>query len=540
MLAAAAAAGAVALWLGGWSEPAERDAAAVVAPRPRAGARADAALRAAPRDEPTAAAVEPRSEARRTPVPRAVEREAAPPAAFVALHGVLVSAGGDEPLCGVRLGLSSYGVAEDAEVVTALDGTFFVPAWWGERLTRVRFLDLPSGANGRGEARNLRPEPREDGALSLRVELGAAYRLDLRLETGASARERGPFVAELQTDERAVRRGADGEPDWVVVPGSGRRLRVVSVDGALVGSARVAGTAGIHPGVVRVVLEEPAALSGTVRAEDGSSPQGVRVKLHPIELEGSAPAGQELEHDASYRFDVLQTGLYRLSVEHDDETSFEPFSRDVLVARGANEEHVVLRRRPSVGAVRGTIRSESGRFRRERMHVSLWGSEVMWLGADVAWREIGGEIVGTFEFPRVPPARPDWKLQVSPATLGLFEWSPGSLVVEPPCEDVVFVCHDDEPCEDLVLGAVDAETGEPLDFFHRYRRPGERREFHACGRYSPPSCTFHSFPLARGLEWTVQSKGYVERSGTLADFVADASAERPTRVLRVELERSGD
>ncbi len=195
---------------------------------------------------------------------------------------------------------------------------------------------------------------------------------------------------------RATAHLLEGGPPW--------KLEIATRDGLWVGSAEVATREGIHPGVLAIVLEARARLTGRVLDSEGAPVPDHLVRLDRPGSDFDDQKNRPIftDTDAEGRFEIarIPPGPYELWT---DLARHEKFSQRVALAPGESRDieiELVVSDEPADQRIELRVESRTGRFD-QRVYVSLkalgpdpWDE----FGEDVVWHDEGDRKVGRVVF----------------------------------------------------------------------------------------------------------------------------------------------
>ena len=469
------------------------------------------------------------------------------PVEMVPFHGVVIDERNGEPV--PELEVSTYGFSG----VTDDFGRFGSASIVRRTGEKIEISEALGGAH----VKTLEFDALEllaDGSRRLPVGIGPTYRVQL-----VGPGDLDPEQWEVELVESAFeRRDRDwglrplrlGDPPWLRYEGVGwephpdyaPRLVARRRDNANSGAAPVETTVGIHQGVVVIeVSERLGLLEGRVIDTLGSPIWGTRVLAVPADADRSPtdPASwveDRSDADGEYALPRLRPGTWWLSARpHRGE---DPQVQEVLVPPGPSRapDFVVPAQEPA-GAITGRLENETGelfpstivRLRAaDGRRFDLFYEANPNPGAQNTLRSRIRTFLkepATFRFTDVPYG--EYELAVVP--LDGSTWSPPSMRVTPPAENLVFTRQEIPTVERLAFHVFDAKTGEPIESFFtqfqgdHYWYPG-----------ALPATPEKIFEAAgtQGFRWNLHAPGYALASGTREDF----EARGDLRVATVRLE----
>jgi hypothetical protein len=308
-------------------------------------------------------------------------------------------------------------------------------------------------------------------------------------------------------------------------------VEVRSEDGLFGGRVEASSVVGIHPPILDVWVEGLGVLTGRVLDEAGNGKRGARILALSARHGPGLPLRKsqaESDEEGSYRLQGLVPGRYWLEVLCGGWRP--PSLLELDVPAGPSRAPDVVCRSPAPGgAIRGRLTSRTG-ARIQRAVVRLRALE----GGFDGWQELedgeddyGGSGPGIegFEFSTVP----DGEYELTVASSDGLPWSPSSVLVSPPRQDVLFVREDDGALAEFVVRATDAATGEPLDrVLVQLDASGISPGAWWGVGYDRP---FDTLPAGARLRWTVSAEGRVPVHGDERSFVPEG--ERRVATLKL-------
>lgn len=439
-----------------------------------------------------------------------------------------------------------------AHVTSGADGRFESAIRLESGFLSVRYRD-GKGEYGRWPV-SVAFDALSEEEVAVRVACGATYRLVLVMPAEVKVSWLGACLR--ATDDAAPvghprdsQRTREGEPPWVRFDSRslfrqwGRGppwiLEVASHSRRWVGRAEVSSITGVHPGSIRVVLHRRGAIAGRVLDDRGEPISGARIgigpaqEVRPVELDDSISTGTL----GRFEFEGLEAGEYSLSA-----WSNRHRPESLTVALGEGEERdleIRLAREPGAGAIAGVLRVHGGELPRP-VQLRLGTVDLPRRGfyAQAEFKEAPGGWVAPFRIEEVPQA----EYELKPIGWECLQWSPPSLRVSPPAEDLELVRRDLAAARSLVFRVLDAESGEPLDWAWVLLRAGDAvMPFEVEAEYPRhvPTC-----PVDGDCSWTAIAPGHRSARGRIEGSSAiEISAEswrpREIQVRLSGLERSG-
>lgn len=270
-----------------------------------------------------------------------------------------------------------------------------------------------------------------------------------------------------------------------------------------------------------LVLEfrERAALSGVVRDENGPVARAVVVvQSRDRRSRGGQPPATRTDSDGRYRIADLPPGKVDARAAGLGQKGASQ-TLELLPATEVTHEFV-LTALPTAGAVRGVVRSDTGRYAGD-VAIVLTRTD-----GDAARAPLRRSVVfgaggpnqpdGTFDFGEVPAGK--YRIELREQDFFAWERPPQDLVV--PCEPLAFRVHDSVPVADLVLDVADA--GRPLADFHLHlwTSDGERQL-----RASSGQVVLAGYPEDKKLTWRLDAAGFPPIVGDLESFASRSVAE---------------
>jgi RNA polymerase sigma-70 factor, ECF subfamily len=235
---------------------------------------------------------------------------------------------------------------------------------------------------------------------------------------------------------------------WIAQGSSKPRLCAFSEDGLWQASAEVAGATGVQGEEVLLEWVARGSLAGVVRNGVGRPLIGVGVSIgspaHGLLYISSA----RTDEHGRYRFRCVPVGRVCVSV---DSERFEPWRTDLDVRPACEHElNIMLAERPIAGAIRGRIRTASGKpFPASSVHLLSRGDRSLWRTAQIEWVEQGDGLVGAFAFENVPLIECEVRMNTfSPCRAPVRDRR-----VTPPDEGVEFLIDDLVPLREISFRA---------------------------------------------------------------------------------------
>ncbi len=400
---------------------------------------------------------------------------------------------------------------------------------------RARFLEMPRGpilevGEVRFDAKGAAPAP-----LVLRVESGPTYRLSLAPrgmftleDLRSSLRMRGPEGALVGSG-----RVHDAPTPWVRIgplaadADPAAQLTIESRDGVWRGTTTVSFGPGVRPGIASLTLEALGALEVRVLDPDGKPVADANVVLG---FDDGRSLLRRTQAEGLARFEFITASRATLKVnaarflDHDQPVD--------LISGQVSKKEAWIARAPSLGAIRGVVRSDSGRYR-ERVAVRLAPLDrpdgPPPISAQIVWSQ-DAPTTGSFTIEDVPAGR--WNLSV--VEDDWFEWEPRHADVEAPLVGFELRVHDAVPVADLVFQP-HTLGGAPFDAPYNLRvSSGGSTDVQ---RATGVSAVVPSFPADQPLRWRVDATGCAPAVGDGTAFVVGSSSDgREQRVARPVLE----
>lgn len=514
-----------------WRTPSTGDGG--VAPQPverRTFGEADD-VRAEPSATPSRASVEPTASANDPAGAAPHARE---------LHGVLVDRATNEALFayGLRLGrMRGHGGDFAPSLQTDVDGRF---VWRAldprcEGNTRLKLVDHAASEPRRNAAESVAIERLSGAAQPARVaiDVGPTAAFDVAFPEGYAASDFEAFVSWSRPSGsrsnsegtrtplrepltfgphpgrpwmRLIEPRSEQDALWVELRSKDRRWRGGTWLKQLVGVVR-------EPLSVR--LEPSTRLRGRFVWPAGTDERWIQLELMQLPLATSrrAPASGGAGEDGEFEFAFLEPGLHRL---WSTSPHFAPLELEVDVRPGDNDLGAIeLAPRRVAGAIRGLIRSRSGRFegachvslsRRAFEHGAYFDHSLDFEPRDPS--DPSSELVARIEFDDVTEG--DWLVYVH--CHDGFEFPAALATVQAPNEQLEIVL--DDPTLDVRVSIVEAESGRPC---------AEASVSWDCGdahdRENGAEFTLERLPLApERFEWIASAPGRASLRGTGLDF----------------------
>jgi hypothetical protein len=286
-------------------------------------------------------------------------------------------------------------------------------------------------------------------------------------------------------------------------------LIVSSADGLMAGSVATAGF-----GDVAVELAPTARLDLDLVRHDDLAIEMPQVEVRAtksgcVRRADSRWNGSDVTdgaHSNRYVFGALEPGEYEFTASCRGCSS----DRQRVRLRGGKSAHFTILLAPRAGEayLRGELRSVSTKFATPvivRVTPDNW-SDNRPLTQRCEFQDVGGESVARFEFTGLQPN--SFWIQVIPEGNERPRWTPQSIRVHAPSDELVFTCRDDEPHVTVRVRALDADTDDPLDDANwEYSLDGV--EMTSKGK----ELVLDSVSTESQFEWHVTSRGYGISSG---------------------------
>ncbi|NOT32093.1 MAG: carboxypeptidase regulatory-like domain-containing protein [Planctomycetes bacterium] len=286
-------------------------------------------------------------------------------------------------------------------------------------------------------------------------------------------------------------------------PSDAARLEFQSVDELLEGVAEAPGRLGIHE--VVVVCRARAALRGRVLDGLGRPRDGIQVSDVQLGETSTETLSAFTGADGGYQLGASQPGRMRLLFSVVGETRRREL--ELEVPRGlTHAEDLVWDPLLPAGSIRGRLECRSGRGPIEG---SLWLRALDGTGYEQSGRFKSPDPTCEFEFKRIPPGRFELSLERSRG----FRWSPATLELQAPAQELVFFREDEVGSSAYTLELVDADSGALL--------PRGLVRSRMASSPVEDQLTGPTFELPRGVafEWHATAAGHRLASGTERDFV---------------------
>ncbi len=462
--------------------------------------------------------------------PEAVPVATPPPAR---LRCRVLDADTRRPLQGLELSVSQE---SEELVVTDGDGRFECASGFAAGRVRFRGVADERGDSSQlslgqwgGDALDAERELNWNGRDEVELELPAASFVPLLLIAPAHL-SAGDLIAQAHLQdpkegEMCVQTPVRGAPPYARFPrleaswmtGSPKLLRVVSRDGLWRGEALTPMPRPPSEGPLRVELLASGGLE--VELAPQPIPKDTVVILRAVPSGPGVARGERerRRHGGLAVFGGLDAGEYELDVRAN---GFERVVRRVDVVAGqTNRENVVLEPLRASAAIRGELRTRSGRVS-ERTTLSLMsGDGGVWREIFPEWVERDGRWCAPFEFADLPVGT--YQLRVATGLIARA-CAGAQPEVAAPAEGLVLTCDDLTPATRLTLELFDARSGEPISTGYVSAEAGLVDVF---AQRQPAK---HVFVLehTEGLEvsWRAGGAGYVDvrgsnRVATLVDGV---------------------
>ena len=259
-------------------------------------------------------------------------------------------------------------------------------------------------------------------------------------------------------------------------------------------------------------------------------------------FEAQAPASAELfrtQSDEHGRFvtPALSAEAHGLRVEPPEGYVCDEPRSELGARRG--DILVTLHRDPRTlaGAIRGELQRESGPWTAETLPkpntvmidlVPTDGQRWSRRAEITSEPDEHGNVRLRFEFDRLP--RGEYELTLS--SLAAFRWSPVSMRVSPPIENVLFVRYDLDRATALVFHVRDAQTGATIETFDVRSLQLTPLRDNGVFLHTGPFET-KSVPEQARFQWSLSAEGYRPAFGDETAFVRQGGE----RVASVQLER---
>lgn len=514
-----------------WRTPSAGDGGAAPQPAERRTPGERQETRAETSATPSRATVEPAAVA-------PGDADAAPGA--LELHGVLLDRATNEPLFAyeLRLGrMRGYGGDFAPPVQTDVDGRF---AWREldpscEGNTRLKFVDHAASESRRNAAESVVIESLIGAAQPARfaIDVGPTAAFDVVFPEGYAAGDFEVFVSWSRPSGsrsnsestrtplrepltfgphpgrpwmRLIESRSEEDALWVELRSKDRRWRGGTWLKQLVGIVR-------EPLSVR--LEPSTRLRGRFVWPAGTDERWIQLALMQLPLATSRrpPASGGAGEDGEFEFVFLEPGLHRL---WSTSPHFAPLELEVDVRPGDNDLGAIeLAPRRVAGAIRGLIRSRSGRFegachvslsRRAFEHGAYFDHSLDFEARDPS--DPSSELVARIEFDDVTEG--EWYVYVH--CHDGFEFPAALATVQAPNEQLEIVL--DDPTLDVRVRIVEAESGRPCAEASVSWDFGEVHD-----RENGAEFKLERLPLApERLEWIASAPGRASLRGTGLDF----------------------
>jgi hypothetical protein len=496
------------------------------------------------------------------PEPSASERSTS---VGVPFRGQVVDVRTGEPVDSALARAEGFGMAFEAP--TDAQGRFASDARLSSSFSEIQFFNAHNTAHIRTAPREKLEWLGEEAGWLARIRIGPTYRLRI-LAPGAPASQSWKLRVVESTPGQPDRATAwldvvAGDPPWArfdnplpdAPEGTTARIDVQNGEETLRGSAPVATTIGIHPGIITVALDERfARVLGRVvdstakplaRAEVSAIP-----RLGGLDDDGRFP-GCRTDGEGRYAIGGLAPGTYWIHAR--PRRGEESQTIEIALPLGdTTAPDLIAPAETSAGAIEGFLRARGGmdfppaavRLRavdgRRYEHYDVVDTksqaategEVRMIGPH--GQAIAVELKGFFEFQQVPEG--EYELTVF-ATDG-SSWSPSPLRVRPPRVDLEIVREDVGNWWTAYFRVSDAETGEPVTDFRAQilmNNAWTWEEQKKSGQIQAPEQSAHgfgwAFPETAQFRWNIHADGYCLASGTQANFVGKG----PKRVAEVRL-----
>jgi len=365
--------------------------------------------------------------------------------------------------------------------------------------------------------------------LVLRVASGPTYRLaitssgavpsgELRARLRARGTE-GPVHASGSVHDAPVMWTRFGPIEAATEPEA--RLTIESADGVLRGTTQVALGPGVRPGVVEVTLNALCAVEVRLLDPEGEPLRQALVTLKLGQQGEDGSVTSRTGDDGNARFDFLAARVATLLVRI---ARFQEVEQPLVLQPGqVTKADVLLARAPTLGAIRGIVLSDTGRYDEAvRIHLVQAdppdGQNALTLDGKVEWDKVREVATGRFAIEDVPAGR--WRLNVSEDDW--FEWEPRGFDVEPPLEGFQLRVHDAVPVADLVFHPR-TEGGAPFQTAYELRlASGSATDYE---RSNGGDLLIPSFPIEKLLRWRIDAPGCAPAIGDWSGFVTEPAVE---------------
>ncbi|MBL8801994.1 MAG: hypothetical protein JNN27_08370 [Planctomycetes bacterium] len=464
--------------------------------------------------------------------------DAAPQA--LELHGVLLDRATNEPLFAyeLRLGrMRGHGGDFAPALQTDADGRF---AWRAldpscEGNTRLKLVDHAASESRRNAAESVAIESLSGAAQPMRIaiDVGPTAAFDVAFPAGYATGDFEAFISWSRPSGsransestrtplrepltfgphpgrpwlRLIEPRSEQDALWVELRSKDRRWR---------GGAWLKQLVGVVREPLSVRLEPSTRLRGRFVWPTECEERWIQLELAPLAHESTRrrPASGGAGENGEFEFVFLEPGPHRL---WSTSPHFAPLELEVDVRPGDNDLGVIaLAPRRVAGAIRGLVRSRSGRFegachvslsRRAFEHGAYFDHSLDFEPLDPS--DPSSELVASIEFDDVTEG--EWYVYVH--CHDGFEFPAALATVQAPNEELEIVL--DDPTLDVRVSIVEAESGRPC---------AEASVSWDCGdahdRENGAEFTLQRLPLApERFEWIASAPGRASVRGTGLDF----------------------
>ncbi len=374
-------------------------------------------------------------------------------------------------------------------------------------------------------------ESTSEGSLA-RIAIGPTYRLDIWRVSRAELGDWRARLVEIRLDGREAPgdflRLYPADPPFLRLdnpwemsaPESSFRVDVMNALGTRMGSSDLLDSAvGIFPGIVSVQIDrEFARVSGRVVTEVGTPVEAAVVQaVSELAFNSARDGWSRTTTDESGRFELsgLSPETYDILIHP---VRGEPVARQLFLPPGElTLDDFVVTLPEIAGEIRGRL--ESSRPVADAPRIRL--------------RAVDGRAFSWFDHPSADEFHfgdvPVGEYELSVLSTDGYRWSPSSVRVSPPADELVFVREDDVPLFGLALELWDAETDAPIEEFWVHLQIGAlwNRE----PRLVRSGESFAEIPDGARFRFSVHAAGYEPAYGGDENFTREGSLRTATLEL---------